>query len=117
MTDLAPYLPGIGLSYVAFILGVASPGPNVLEVMGTSMAVGRKAGTALALGVSFRSLTWALLTVFGLSGLLLTYAYALTSIKVLGGFICFDLPIKRSNPPHCGVTVLPDRLQGPGATI
>ena len=117
MTDLAPYLPGIGLSYVAFILGVTSPGPNVLEVMGTSMAVGRKAGTALALGVSFRSLTWALLTVFGLSGLLPTYSYTLTAIKIFGEFICFSLSIKRSNPPHCGVTALPDCLQGPGAAI
>jgi hypothetical protein len=50
MTDLAPYLPGIGLSYVAFLLGVAGPGPNVLAVIRTSMAVGRKAGPALALG-------------------------------------------------------------------
>jgi amino acid exporter len=35
MTDLAPYLPGIGLSYVAFLLGVAGPGPNVLAVIRT----------------------------------------------------------------------------------
>ena len=46
MTDLAPYLLGIRLSYVVFPLGVASPGPNVLAVKG----VCRKAGTALALG-------------------------------------------------------------------
>jgi threonine/homoserine/homoserine lactone efflux protein len=94
MTDLARYLPGIGLSYVAFLLGVASPGPNVLAVMGTSMAVGRKAGTALALGVSFGSLTWALLTAFGLSVLLLTYAYALTAIKIFGGIYLLWLAYK-----------------------
>ena len=70
---------------MAFLLGVASPGPKVLTVMGTSMAVGRKAGTALALGVSFGSLTWVLLTAFGLLALLLTYAYALTAIKIFCG--------------------------------
>ena len=30
-------------------------------------------------------ITWALLTAFGLSVLLLTYAYALTAIKIFGG--------------------------------
>jgi amino acid exporter len=39
MTELAIYLPGILLSYSAFLLAIASPGPNVMAVMGTSMAV------------------------------------------------------------------------------
>ena len=75
MTDFIQYLPaylsGIGLSYAAFLLAIASLGPNVLALISTSMSVGRKAGMALALGISFGSLTWALLTAFGLSALLL----------------------------------------------
>ena len=57
MIDLVPYLPeylpGIGLSYAAFLLSGLSPGPNILAVMGTSMGAGRKAETVLALGISF----------------------------------------------------------------
>jgi len=62
--------------------------------MGTLMAVGRKAGTALALGASFGSLTRALLTAFGLSVLLLSYAYALTAIKIFGGIYLLWLAYK-----------------------
>ncbi|MDG1319949.1 MAG: hypothetical protein P8P84_21945 [Paracoccaceae bacterium] len=55
MTDFIQYLPaylsGIGLSYAAFLLAIASPGLNVLALISTSMSVGRKAGMALALGI------------------------------------------------------------------
>ena len=95
MTDfiqyLPAYLPGIGLSYAAFLIAIASPGPNVLALISTSMSVGSKAGMALALGISFGSLTWALLTAFGLSALLMTYAHALTTIKIIGGIYLFWL--------------------------
>ncbi|MDX8350014.1 LysE family translocator [Cognatiyoonia sp. IB215446] len=85
MQDVALYLPGILTAYAAFLLGIASPGPNVLSVMGTSMSVGRGSGMALAMGVAIGSFTWAVLTVLGLSALLATYASALLVIKVLGG--------------------------------
>ncbi|MEJ8561456.1 LysE family translocator [Yoonia sp. GPGPB17] len=85
MQDIALYLPGILLAYSAFLLGIASPGPNVLAVMGTSMSVGRASGIALAMGVAIGSFTWAVLTAFGLSALLATYASALLIIKVFGG--------------------------------
>ncbi|MCK0095194.1 LysE family transporter [Yoonia sp. F2084L] len=85
MQDFALYLPGIMLAYSAFLLGIASPGPNVLAVMGTSMSVGRTSGVALAMGVAVGSLTWSLLTAFGLSALLATYASALLVIKIFGG--------------------------------
>ena len=85
MQDFTPYLPGIILAYSAFLLAIASPGPNILAVMGTSMEVGRPSGISLALGIASGSFTWALLTVFGLSALLATYASALLLIKVFGG--------------------------------
>lgn len=85
MQELMFYLPGILLSYVAFILTIASPGPNVLCLMGTSMSVGRTAGIAYALGVTAGTLTWGLLSVIGLAALLSTYALTLTVVKVLGG--------------------------------
>lgn len=85
MQDFTLYLPGILLAYAAFLLAIASPGPNILAVIGTSMGVGRGSGISLALGVACGSFTWALMTVFGLSALLATYASALLLIKIFGG--------------------------------
>ena len=85
MSEMSLYLPGILLAYSAFLLAIASPGPNILAVIGTSMGVGRASGVALALGVASGSFTWALLTVFGLSAILASYASALYLIKIFGG--------------------------------
>jgi threonine/homoserine/homoserine lactone efflux protein len=73
------------LAYSAFLLGIASPGPNILAILGTSMSAGRRSGVALALGIAAGSFTWAVLTVLGLSALLAAYASALTVIKIAGG--------------------------------
>ena len=94
MNDLYLYLPGILLAYSAFLLAIASPGPNVLAVIGTSMSVSRSSGLALAMGVATGSFTWAILTVFGLSALLATYASALLAIKVFGGLYLLWLAYK-----------------------
>ena len=85
MDSISLYLPGIILAYTTFLLGIASPGPNVLAIMGTSMRRGRDQGLALALGIAFGSLTWALLTIIGLTALLAQFPFALNMIKVFGG--------------------------------
>lgn len=94
MTDFALYLPGILMAYTAFLLAIASPGPNILAVIGTSMCVGRASGIALALGVATGSFTWAVLTVIGLSALLSQYAAALIVIKLFGGLYLLWLAYK-----------------------
>lgn len=94
MPDLDPYLTGILLSYAAFLLAMASPGPNILAVIGTSMSVGRASGIALALGVSIGSLAWGVLTALGLSALLAAYAQAMTAIKIVGGLYLLWLAFK-----------------------
>lgn len=94
MGDFMTYLPGILVAYSAFLLAIASPGPNMLAVMGTSMNVGRASGVALAIGFALGSFTWAVLTVIGLSALLATYAFALTIIKVFGGLYLLWLAYK-----------------------
>src|SRR5260370_38357587 len=78
-------MPGIILGYKTFFVAIASPGPNILAVLGTSMSVGRKSGIALALGVAAGSFCWAMLSVVGLSALLASYASALRVIKIAGG--------------------------------
>tara|TARA_R110002110_G_scaffold36071_3_gene120805 strand:+ start:522 stop:1163 length:642 start_codon:yes stop_codon:yes gene_type:complete len=94
MEQFAFYLPGILLAYAAFFLGIFSPGPNILAVIGTSMSLGRRKGCLLALGVASGSFCWAMLTVVGLSGLLTAYAGALTIIKIVGGAYLIWLGIK-----------------------
>ena len=94
MQDVTYYLPGIFLAYSVFLVGIASPGPNILAVIGTSMGVGRHSGISLALGVACGSFTWALLTAFGLSAILATYASALLLIKVFGGVYLLWLAYK-----------------------
>jgi threonine efflux protein len=94
MEQISEYLPGILLAYSAFLLGIASPGPNILAVIGTSMSVGRPSGVALALGVATGSLTWALLTALGLSALLAAYSSALIVIKIAGGLYLIRLAYK-----------------------
>lgn len=94
MTDFSTYLPGILLAYSAFLLAIASPGPNILAVIGTSMSVNRSSGIALATGVATGSFTWAVLTVFGLSAILAAYASALLAIKIFGGLYLLWLAYK-----------------------
>lgn len=94
MDQIFFYLPGILLAYSAFLLGMMSPGPNILAVIGTSMSIGRREGVALALGVAIGSFCWAMLTVIGLSALLSAYASALVVIKVAGGLYLLWLALK-----------------------
>lgn len=91
---MSHWLTGVLMTYLAFIVAVASPGPNVLAVMGVSMSDGRRAGIALALGIAAGSLSWSLLSVLGLSAVLATYADALIAIKIAGGIYLVWLGIK-----------------------
>jgi len=94
MAQLTEFLPGILLAYTIFLVGVASPGPNILAIIGTSMSISRGAGAALALGVACGSLTWGILTAVGLSALLSSYAAALVIIKTIGGLYLLWLAVK-----------------------
>lgn len=88
------HLPEIGLAFGAFALGMFSPGPNILSVVGTSMAVSRKAGISLALGISAGSFLWASMTAIGLTALIAAYASVLTVIKIVGGVYLLWLAFK-----------------------
>lgn len=94
MEALSLYLPGILLAYAACFLGLMSPGPNILAVMGTSMSVSRKSGMALAMGVAAGSFSWAVITASGLSALIVAYGSALLVIKIAGGLYLLWLAYK-----------------------
>ena len=84
MEQLAYYLPGILVAYGVMLVGMFSPGPNILSIIATSMSKGRDEGKALAMGVASGSVLWALMTLFGLTALLTLYASAMIVIKVGG---------------------------------
>ena len=81
---LAPYLPGLVIAYGMLALGLLSPGPNILAIIGTSMERGRREGLALAAGVSFGTFLWSLLSVTGFAALLTLWAGAMTVLKIVG---------------------------------
>ena len=94
MSELSIYLPGILIAYGVTLVGLASPGPNILAVMGTSMSIGRREGLALGTGIAVGSFVWAVLTIVGLTALLAAYAPALTIIKIAGGLYLLWLASK-----------------------
>lgn len=94
MPDFVLYLPSVLIAFATFSLGALSPGPNVMAIMGTSMSKGRKAGTAIAFGMAFGSLSWALLTAFGLAALLLNFTIATTIVRILGTSLLLWLAYK-----------------------
>jgi amino acid exporter len=83
--ELSLHLHGIALAYTVALVGLMSPGPNILAVVGTSMSAGRRHGAMLALGVGVGAFGWGLLTLAGLSALIRAYAAVITMIKIAGG--------------------------------
>jgi threonine/homoserine/homoserine lactone efflux protein len=73
------------LAYTAYLVGVASPGPSVLAVMGTAMAQGRARALALAAGVVAGSQIWGLSAAFGMAAVMQRYSSALQFVKAAGG--------------------------------
>ncbi|MFP5392862.1 MAG: LysE family translocator [Gammaproteobacteria bacterium] len=82
------------LTFGAYALATASPGPSNLAVMATAMNGGRKPALVFALGVVAGSTLWGVLAALGLSVILARWAQALVAIKVLGGLYLLWLASK-----------------------
>jgi threonine/homoserine/homoserine lactone efflux protein len=61
-----------------------TPGPDTLYILGRSVAQGRRAGVASALGISVGSLFHTGAAALGLSAFLATSAWAFTALKLAG---------------------------------
>ncbi|MCD0504670.1 LysE family transporter, partial [Bordetella petrii] len=59
------------LILAAALVASASPGPATLAIAGTSMAHGRRAGMAMASGITTGSLCWSCMAAFGLGAVML----------------------------------------------
>jgi threonine/homoserine/homoserine lactone efflux protein len=71
-----------------------TPGPDTAYILGRSIAQGRDAGVASALGIGVGSILHTCAAALGLSAILATSAFAFGAIKLLGGAYLIFLGIK-----------------------
>ena len=83
-----------GLFLAAAILLNLTPGPDTVYILGRTIAQGREAGIASALGISLGSIFHTCAAALGLSAVLATSAVAFGAIKLLGGTYLIFLGIK-----------------------
>lgn len=83
-----------GLFLATGILLNLTPGPDTVYILGRSIAQGREAGVASALGISLGSIFHTCAAALGLSAVLATSAIAFGTIKLLGGGYLIFLGIK-----------------------
>jgi RhtB (resistance to homoserine/threonine) family protein len=83
-----------GLFLAAGIVLNLTPGPDTAYILGRSIAQGREAGVASALGICVGSIFHTCAAALGLSAILATSALAFGAIKLLGGAYLIFLGIK-----------------------
>ena len=83
-----------GLFLATGILLNLTPGPDTAYILGRSIAQGREAGVASALGICVGSIFHTCAAALGLSAILATSAFAFSAIKILGGAYLVFLGIK-----------------------
>jgi RhtB (resistance to homoserine/threonine) family protein len=83
-----------GLFLAASVLLNLTPGPDMVYILGRSIAQGREAGVASALGICVGSIFHTCAAALGLSAILATSAVAFVAIKLLGGAYLIFLGIK-----------------------
>jgi threonine/homoserine/homoserine lactone efflux protein len=83
-----------GLFLAAGVLLNLTPGPDTVYIVGRSIAQGREAGVASALGICVGSIFHTCAAALGLSAILATSSVAFVAIKLLGGAYLIFLGIK-----------------------
>ena len=78
----------------AVFIGAVSPGPSFVLVSRIAVSRSRKAGLAAALGMGVGSVTFATLTLFGLSALLMQVEWLYLTLKVAGGLYLIYIGIR-----------------------
>lgn len=89
MTDI-----NLPLILFAALLAGASPGPATLTIAGTSMSSGRRAGLAVATGVTTGSFMWSFSAAFGLGAIMLANAWLFEIVRYAGAAYLGWLAIK-----------------------
>jgi threonine/homoserine/homoserine lactone efflux protein len=97
----------LSLILVAALIAVASPGPAVMAIAGTSMRAGRRTGLVFAAGVVTGSLAWSIGAAAGLSAVMLANAWLIEIVRYGGGAYLLFLAFKSARAalkPHGGVS-------------
>jgi RhtB (resistance to homoserine/threonine) family protein len=81
---LSPYTVIIGASLI-WLAAVVSPGPNFLVVSRLALSRSRRSAIGATVGITVGSLIYAALTMFGLSVLILRFAWLGDTIRIMGG--------------------------------
>jgi len=84
-----------------FALTFLSPGPNLLVVVQASLASGRSAGIAVAVGVATGDALYASLGLFGMAAVIAKSGWAFSLIKIAGGayLLWYALKLLRGREP------------------
>lgn len=82
MSAVGAHLPALALAWSGVALGLVSPGPSQMAVMGTALARGRAAAVALALGVATGTAGWAAASALGLAQLLSASTPAMATLRL-----------------------------------
>ena len=90
----------------AAFVASASPGPATLAIANASMQAGRKAGLALALGVSTGSLAWSIAAALGLAAIMASSAWALDVLRYAGAAYLMFLAFKSARSAIRGPAVI-----------
>ena len=78
MTEIFPFLVPV---LAAALVAQASPGPATLAISREAMLHGRKAGVALALGVTTGSWIWSAVAAGGMSAIILAHEWAIIGLR------------------------------------
>jgi RhtB (resistance to homoserine/threonine) family protein len=96
---VSPYVIIIGATLI-WLAAVVSPGPNFLVVSRLALSRSRRSAIGATFGIAAGSLIYAALTMFGLSVLILRFAWLGDTIRIVGGAYLVWLGIQawRSRP-------------------
>lgn len=97
-------MPDVNLPLILFaaLIASASPGPATLAIAGTSMASGRRAGLALASGVTTGSLFWSITAAFGLGAVMAANAWMFEIVRYVGAGYLMWLAVKSARSAWYG---------------
>ena len=82
MSELATFWPGIAIAWTGIALGLVSPGPLQLAVIGTAMNRGRRAATAVALGIATGTAIWAAISVTGFAAVIAASERLMVALRI-----------------------------------
>jgi threonine efflux protein len=98
---MSPYAIIIGATLI-WLAAVVSPGPNFLVVSRLALSRSRRSAVGATIGIAVGSLIYAALTMFGLSVLILRFAWLGDTVRIVGGAYLIWLGIQawRARPEH-----------------